>query len=107
MNNKTISYDEDIFLNIPFGYIIINKQKENNKYSLNYAFPLVKFIIKNLSITTFFIDINNQQFNELSDAAMSINFVQFINFIFEKENSYFGYPKEEIEKTFDEECLEK
>lgn len=106
-NNKTISYDEDIFLNIPFGYIIINKQKENNKYSLNYAFPLVKFIINNLSITTFFIDINNQQFNELSDAAMSINFDQFINFIFEKENSYFGYPKEEIEKTFDEECLEK
>ena len=56
---------------------------------------------------TFFIDINNPLFFKLSDAAMGINFDEFINFYFENENSFFGYFEDEIEKCFDEYCLEK
>ena len=103
-NKKKIDFDEDLFTNIPLGYIIINKNK--NKYNLEYCFPLIKNIINTLSKTTFFIDINNPDFYKLADATMSDNYDEFINFIFKTEKSFFGYTYDEIEKTVDEECLE-
>ena len=106
INNKTeIEFDKEFFINISLGYIIIDKI--NNKYSFKYSFPLIKIIIENLVNRTFFIDINNPQFLELSDAAKSINFDEFMNDYFKKENSFFGYKSNEIEKAMDEYCLEK
>ena len=50
----------------------------------------------------FFIDINNPLFLKLNEAAMGINFDEFMNFFFQNENSFFGYYDDEIEKTYDE-----
>lgn len=103
-NKSMINFDLEFFKNIPGNYIIINKK--NNKYSFDYSFPLIKYILEYLLDKSFFIDINNPQFMLLSDAAMSINFDEFINDYFKKENTFLGYKNEEIEKVIDEYCLE-
>jgi hypothetical protein len=108
---KEIEYDKEFLENIPSNYIIIYRKKneESNKfyYSFDYCFPLIKNILKKMIKNTFFIDIKNPLFYKLSDAAMSINFDEFINFYFENQESFFGYKSHEIEKTYDEYCLEK
>ena len=106
-NKKLLYYDRDFFMSIPLGYIIISKKKESQKYYFNYCFPLIESILKKLLESTFFIDINDPEFDKLSDQAMSINFDEFINFTFKNERPFFGYSINEIEKAFDEECLEK
>ena len=108
---KEIEYDKEILVNIPSNYIIINRKKaktsDNYTYSFEYSFPLIKKILKNMLKNAFFIDINNPLFLKLNEAAMGINFDEFMNFFFQNENSFFGYYDDEIEKAYDEYCLEK
>ena len=108
---KEINFNENLFMNIPSSYIIINK-KENEKtkdfyYTLEYSFPLIKKILTNLSKKTFFIDITHEEFLNLNDVVMSLNFDEFINHYFKNEDIIFGYKKDEIEKCLDDYCLEK
>lgn len=103
-NKSLIDYDHDFMLNIPSNYIIINKVKK--KFSFEYCFPLIKTIFENLLQKAYFIDINSDEFLELPDTLQSIQFDEYVNEYFEKENSYFGYKDTEIEKVKDDYCLE-
>ena len=103
-NKSLIDYDHDFMLKIPSNYIIINKV--NDKFSFDYCFPLVKNVIGNLLIKTYFDDINSDEFLDLPDILQSMKFDRFGNEYFEKEKSYFGYQDEEIEKVTDDYCLE-
>ena len=108
---KEINFDQNLFMNIPSSYIIINR-KENEKtkdyyYILEYSFPLIKTILTNLSKKTFFIDIAHKDFLNLNDIAQSIFFDECINRYLKNEDVIFGYQKDEIEKCIDEHCLEK
>ena len=103
-NKSLIDYDHDFLLNIPSNYIIINKVK--NKFSFEYCFPLIKKIFGNLLKQTYINDINTEEFLGLPDTLQSMKFDRFGNEYFEKENSYFGYKEEEIEKAKDDYCLE-
>ena len=110
VENKNREFLKNLLENIPSNYIVINREKGQNsehyKYSFEYCFPLIKSILVLLSKTEFFIDINHPDFLKLDDTARSINFDENINYYFKNETSFFGYNDCEIEKAFDEYCLE-
>ena len=109
-NVKIFSYEKDLLESIPSGYIVINRTKKENSesynYSLEYCFPLIKSILEEMLKTEFFIDLNHPYFFKLSEVAQGISFDENMNFFFKNETSFFGYTHCEIEKAFDEYCLE-
>ena len=106
---KVIIFNQELLESIPSNYVVIKRTMQNNRYeySFNYSFPLIGKILKKLSEKIFFIDINHPGFMKLDDTCMSINFDHIMNHYFKNVDSVFGYNSNEIERAYDEFCLEK
>ena len=81
---------------IDSSYFLFQRIKNNNsiKYKYTYAFPLIKDIFEELIKLydkTFFIDINDKEFEKLDGITMGNIFDKFINYLIKKQINKSGF----------------
>ena len=110
IKRKNIEFDLLLFESLPGNYINFTKELLPNKkfkYTIDFAFPLIKECFEAIIDEVFFIDIRDEAFMHLEPVPMGINFDIFMIDWIGKQKNIFGFKNEEIEFVKDIEILEK